>query len=212
MAKSITERINEAFADDGSDAALKEYGERVFESWKDVSSSLRKSATLTFILIALFELLIYQNSHTFTIGSFSFANASVIQIALPAVIAYVLFDGYLLSARWEDLQTAYSAITEKRSPKAYANDLELFVRPSLPAFWAIAQTGNSENRTRGDAFIRQVSIVLLAGTVILVPLVFEIQAYYHLFSKYSYSNILLWVSAAITALIAGCTAVYLQLD
>lgn len=78
----------------------KEYSDKVYAAWKDISVSLSRSALLIFLLIAVFELLVYQTTSTvISIGTLTFVNSSTVQIVLPAVIAFFIYDGYRLSAR-----------------------------------------------------------------------------------------------------------------
>ena len=211
MAKSVRQRIWDSY-EVGLNSDYKLYEERVFSSWKDVSSSLSKSVFLILGLIALFELLTYQNSsHDLTISSFSIANSSMVQVFLPTIVAYAIYDGCRLTLRWMDLQAAYLAISETNSSAISDNDLDLLIAPVLPAFWAVGKRLSAQNADRGEKFILPMTILLALVTMIVVPLGFEFQAYYHLYNKFGPHNILLWVNAGITALFLFSAATYMIL-
>jgi len=211
MAKSVHQRIWDSFPDN-PDVDPKVYGERIFSSWKDVSSSLSRSVVLILGLIALFELLAYQNSsHDFTIGPLSFTNTSTVQVFLPTIIAYVIYDGCHLTIRWMDLQAAYAAIIEKSYPAISENDLDLLVAPVLPAFWAVGRRLSAQNSDRAERFILPVKVSLAAITAIVLS-GFEIQAYCHLFDRFGLRDILLWANTGVTILFLSCTIIYVALS
>jgi hypothetical protein len=211
MTKSVRQRIWDSF-EGGLNSDYKLYEERVFSSWKDVSSSLNKSVFLILGLIALFELLTYQNSsHDLAIGSFSFANSSMVQVFLPTIVAYAIYDGCRLTLRWMDLQAAYLAISERDSAAISDNDLDLLIAPVLPAFWAVGKRLSAQNADRGEKFILPMTILLAWVTMIVAPLGFEFQAYYHLYNKFGPHNILLWINAGITTLFLFTAVTYITL-
>jgi hypothetical protein len=211
VAKSVRQRIWDSFEGD-LNLNYKLYEERVFSSWKDVSSSLSKSVFLILGLIALFELLTYQNtSHDLTIGSFSFANSSMVQVFLPTIVAYAIYDGCRLTLRWMDLQAAYLAISERDSAAISDNDLDLLIAPVLPAFWAVGKRLSAQNADRGEKFILPMTISLASVTMIIAPLGFEFQAYYHLYNKFGAHNFLLWINVGITALFLVFAVTYMIL-
>lgn len=113
MGKTIGKRVSDSFADEGSAAQAKEYSEKVYTTWKDISATLSRNTILIFLLAAIFELLTYQRSSaTILIGGFAFANAPIVQFALPAIVAFMLYDGYRLTTRWLDVETAYRALVK----------------------------------------------------------------------------------------------------
>lgn len=204
MGKSVTNRVADSFVGDESASEAKEYADKVYTAWKDVSNSLSRNATLVFILISVFELLAYQReSAALTVGTFTFTNVPVVQIALPAIVAIVVYDGFRLTARWVDLQNAYQALTKKYAPRLSDNDLDILIRPSLPAFWSIGISASLKSGQFSDKFIYTASEALTIITAFALPLAFEAQAYYRLFGKFGYQNIILWFSVVIsTALMA----------
>jgi TRAP-type C4-dicarboxylate transport system permease large subunit len=134
MDKSVRNRVLDSFQDDKGADEAREYSDKVYAAWKDISTSLSRSALLIFLLIAVFELLVYQTTTTvISIGTLTFANSSTVQIVLPAVVAFFIYDGYRLSARWLRLERAYATLTEIYSRKQRANALDLLIEPNLPS-------------------------------------------------------------------------------
>ena len=210
MGKSIDSRIADSFVGDESAPEAKEYADKVYAAWKDVSSSLSRNAALVFILIAVFELLAYQKeSAALTVGTFTFTNVPVVQILLPAIVALVVYDGYRLTARWVDLQYAYQDLVEKYAPKLSENELDILIRPSLPAFWGFGISSSYKSGQFAEKFINVTNGIVVLTAAFALPLGFAAQAYYQLFGKFGYQNILLWFSMAITTILTAFWLIYI---
>jgi hypothetical protein len=207
MAKPIKQRIADSFDDD---AAAKDYSDKVYAAWSDLSSALRRNAVLIFLLVAAFELLIYQKtSSIITFASFSLANSSFVQIALPTVIAFLVYEGWRLGKRWADLGEAYYALIKRIAPKASENDLDLLIRPMPPTFWAFGMADlPSEVTQRSEIFMANLTLVFTITFAILFPLAFEGQAYYLLFQKFGYHDAFLWINVSLTVALLVCTIIY----
>jgi hypothetical protein len=213
MSKSLEQRISDSFYGRQS-AEAKEYSEKVYAAWKDVSATLGRCALLIFLLIAVFELLVYQStSAAISIGTFTLVNAPIVQIMLPAIVAFVLYDGYRLSVRWLRLQWAYRKLMEIFAQRQYDNDLDVLIAPGLPSLWGIGAIGWSAKTVgTADWFMFYVNRIVVFSLLLAIPVAFECQAYYRLIQKFGYNDILLWVSLAITVLLGACTAMYVLLS
>lgn len=208
MSKSVRQRVIDSFPSDAPTDDAKEYSTNVYAAWKDVSSSLSRSALLAYILMAFFELIIYQHASTvISIGTFALANAPIAQIVLPAIVAYIAYDGFRLSVRWFNLQRAYATLTKIYAPKQFDNGLYVIVRPSLPSLWAIGSWGSPGIATTSIRFTYEANRVVSYIMMFAVPIIFECQAYYRLIQEFGYLNILLWISLVLTVLLAGLSAV-----
>lgn len=207
--KSLKERSKDAFGDDDRSEA-DAYLAVVLSSWKDVAQAMNRSAVILLGLMALFELLIAQKSlDKLEIGTFTFTNISILQIAIPAIVAFSLFNLLYLVQRWIDHETVYYSVTRRFHRGIARNNLAFLIRPQVSALLQVgANVPVPENRRRTDSFsFRVISIfsVLLAGTI---PIAFEIQAYFHLFSVYGTSDAVLWVSLILSASLLGCSFIY----
>jgi hypothetical protein len=213
MTKLIYQRISDSFTDEQSINQAKEYKDSVYAAWKDVSTSLSRSAVLLFLLIAIFELLAYQRaSGGISIGTFTIVNAPVVQIALPTVIAFILYDGIRLSVHWLDLESAYMILMRICAPNQASNALDILIKPSLPSLWAIGSSVSTRLARPGEKFIYPVNIAVSATAIYVVPIAFECQAYYRLIQKFHLHNAFLWVSMIVTALLLICGYIYAYTD
>jgi len=209
MGKSINQRISNSFTGDQGVAETRDYAKDVYSSWKDVAQSLSRNSILILVLMAIFELLAYQKqSSNITIDSITISNLPIVQIVLPAVISVMLYDCIRLTGRWNDLENAYCALIEICAPAQHKNDLDLFVKPSLPAIWGVGRDTSPEIITPSEKFISNVTTVFAITIVFIFPFSFEGQAYYRLLQKFGYENILLWISLVVTAAIVVCIVIY----
>lgn len=65
MDKSVEERVSDSFHKGSAEQKrehAREYGRSVYALWKDTSISLGRIALLIFLLMAIFELLVYQHA------------------------------------------------------------------------------------------------------------------------------------------------------
>jgi hypothetical protein len=75
MDKSVQQRILDSFQGDGSAVEAKEYSEKIYTAWRNISASVSRSALLIILFLAVFELLVYQRTVTvISIGAFTFSN------------------------------------------------------------------------------------------------------------------------------------------
>ena len=212
MSKSIPERILDSFQGDESRLQAEEYSAKVYQAWKEISASLGRSALLVFLLIAIFELLVYQpTAAAISVGAFTLSNAPTVQISLPTIVAFVLYDGYRMSVRWLYLQSAYMTLTRMLTPAQAGNSIDLLIRPNLPSLWGIGASPDPAIAMISEKFIFSVNRIMMYFMMALVPVTFEVQAYYHLFLKFNDGNALVWIGLIITALLNISTALYILL-
>ena len=163
--------------------------------------------------MAVFELLVYQStSSAISIGAFTLVNAPIVQIVLPTIIAFIIYDGFRLSTRWLRLEWAYKELMKIYAPTQRDNALDLLIEPNLPSLWGIGSFGSGGGWTTADKFMHKVNIIVSFTMMFIVPVAFECQAYYRLIQKFGYHNTLLWIGAVITTLFGVCTAWYVWLQ
>lgn len=206
MAKSVVQRVLDSFPGPESTIEAKEYAKNVYSTWKDISASLSRISILTLLLAIGFELIVYEPKGTvISIGTLTLGNAPIIQIALPAVVAFLFYDSCRLTFRWLDLQRAYMVLTRILAPVQRDNALDLLIAPNLPSLWTI---GPFYARRRVDWRMIIIAWCITFIVVFITPIAFEFQAYYRLVEKFGYDNPFLWVSAVVTTIIGFYTGMY----
>lgn len=209
--KPLTWRLENCFKDDVP-AVVKDYSDKVYASWTDLTGSLRRNAVLVFLIAAIFELLTSQKSSaTISFGSLSLSSSPVVELALPVLFALLFYDGFRLTSRWLELQTAYYKLVKMAAPKVSKNDLDFLIRPELPVFWAIGKIGSHETSQPSDVFIGRASQAIAIFAIWIFPVAFEAQAYYELFGKFGYHDIFLWISAILTTALIVIGVVYVMM-
>jgi hypothetical protein len=217
LVKSLEKRILDSFRKKGPmdqvQEHAREYSRSVYALWKDTSVSLGRSAVLVFLLMALFELLVYQHaSAIISIGTLTLVNAPIVQIALPTIVAYAIYDGDRLTVRWLRLELIFMQLMKIYAPEQQENGLDRLIEPNLPSLWGIGALSFLRTGDIADSFIRRVHYSLLSAMLLAVPVAFECQAYYRLFQKFGYYNVFLWINAVITTLLGICTGLYVWFD
>lgn len=217
---AVRQRIFDSFHDAESkrvlpkdEAEAKEYSQNVYAVWKGISVSLSRTALLIFLFMVLFELLAYQHDLTaISIGSFTLVNVPIIQIALPAVVAYLTYDGPRLTARFLRLELVYMELVRIYAPRMQSNGLELLLEPNLPSLWGVGALSFEHTGNFSDSLMRKVNQTVLYVLSYAVPIAFECQAFYRLIQKFGLHNIFLWINLVITMLFIIFTAVYVWFD
>ncbi len=216
MDKSIEKRVSDSFRIGPVDQVredAREYGRSVYALWKDTSVSLGRIALLIFLLMAVFEVLVYQHaSASISIGGITLANTPIVQIALPTIVAYVIYDGSRLTIRWSRLELISMQLMKIYAPEQQQNGLDRLIEPNLPSLWGIGALNSLRTGDIADSFMRRVHYILLPIIMIAVPVAFECQAYYRLFLKFGYHNIFLWINAVITTLLGVSAGLYYLFD
>jgi len=217
MRKPIRQRVLDSFQDAESGVQDKEqareYSRSIYAVWKDISVALSRSALLIFLLIVAFELLASQRaSAVISIGTFTLVNAPIVQIALPTIVAYVIYDSFRLTVRWLRLELIYKQLVQIYAPMQASNDIDLLIEPNVPSFWGVSVLSFMRTGNIGDSFMREVNRTVSYTMAFAVPVAFEFQAYYRLIQKFGYHNVFLWINIVITTLFGVCTALYVWFD
>ncbi len=212
MGKSIKQRIKDSFKGDEAAVQAKDYRDTVYAAWKDISSSLSRYTLLIVLLMALFELLTSERTSTsISIGSFTLANSPIVQIVLPTIIAYEVYQSYTLTGRWIDLEDAYIELTKICADAQNENELDELIRPFLPVLWGIGARPTASVARPIDSFNEDLGFTLFLFAGIIVPIAFECLAYYQLFHRFNFRNALLWISLIITTAFLISAGIYLYL-
>lgn len=201
MSKSIKQLVTEAFDDEDAENAQK-FMDIVLTSWRQVSDALTRWVVIAFLLAAIFELLINAKTiNSISIGGLSFSNTSLLQIFMPALIAYLIYYAYQMVDTFVDHGRIYLNILKKYQPKLYKSELMLAVQPQLRGPWAAYNVGLpfESNQRPIHKFDERINAIVSTAAFFIIPPAFQFQAYYELVQKYGFRNIYVWISAIITA-------------
>jgi len=158
---------------------------------------LQRLTLLIVFLSIIFELFIGASIAEVTVGSVKLKDYTVIQKVLPAAISYLYYDMATFAMIVWFQSTTYSYIVRYLYRIFYDDDLYLIV--------TFADTFSAEDfigrNTEGfkKNLINFISVVLRAA-IIIVPFSFIVYAFYQCFSVFGRTDILLWLSLALSAL------------
>jgi hypothetical protein len=202
---TIEQRTYDAFeADDAEEA--KKYLDTVMASWKEVSTAIGRVTLFTLILAVAFEFLMIPTSVTIiSIGPLAVRNSSLVQEFIPILVAYLLYYELSLSNSWVDHQYVYEAILYRFQPKLARSHLTMTVQPKVPGPWTFfgprEVVTNRSFLTESEKFDLFTTIFTSTFIFLILPLAFEVQAYYELVRKYGADDILVIVSAILSGLL-----------
>src|SRR5215813_2320717 len=134
MAKSIRYRVRASFSTDDRDS-LKYYLDSTITTSRSYADGIRRSATFTLILIAIFELLLGGVVKQVTIGPFVFTGVTTILAFAPSAIAYFYYESCTQSVMFGIIICAYLVAFNIWNDEAGKNDLGLILVPPTPAFF-----------------------------------------------------------------------------
>jgi hypothetical protein len=199
MRKTTEERVKDAF-DSGDFENAEKFFNLTVSSMRENSAAASRAIVIIFLLAGVFELLVASTTiKSLAIGPLSFSNTSLVQKFIPVLIAYLIYDAYILVNRHLNQLGICNAIIKRFQPKLDASELPLNVLPGLRGPWAFGARVESEsNQEPGDEFIFTVEMIVLLIAFFVLPLAFESQAYYALMHKYGFHDVLVWISMAVS--------------
>jgi hypothetical protein len=208
MPRSIGDRVEDAFSG-GERSDISAYSKDVLSAIKDLVTSLNKAAVLIFATMAFFELLSYQPAGKQTVLGITVEDTFIVQVALPPLVSFLVYDAWTQTVRYVTLQRTMIDLTARLLPlRMRSNDLDFLVMPSLPAMWAIGDSGSKMNALYTDKVAYAIRLFSALTLAVLLPVAFSIQAYTHLFHRYHVGNGWTWVSLTLTVLVTACTAIF----
>jgi hypothetical protein len=196
--KDLWARTKEGF-DDSESQAAEQFIDRLLNSWKEETTSVKRIMLSVVILAGVFELMAHAGALEFNFGPTKVTDSSLIQKALPALLAYLVFDGLATTHRALSKRIVYSELMKRFHPKMYESDLELLVAPASHAFWEVGEIAGVRAGSRSAKFFDNVNAAL-ALSMLLSIVLFEGYAYYILFRKFQAEDILLWASAIVASI------------
>jgi len=152
------------------------YLTQVRETLRDLSTTVSRAATLVLVLVVLFELVLRHPDSELSFGSLALRRSDLLLACWPPLIAYLLLDTVLLSARYERTYTLHSCVYKVWNAKAEQYDLDAYVEPPLPLFWSAGGGRRESLKTSGERAEEKIRITLL-GLVSLGALAYQIRMF-----------------------------------
>ena len=187
----VEAKISAAFGD-ADVVDMRRYADLVLSSWQRYSDAITRTVLLGFFLGGVFELLVSSSAITsLTVGPVSLSNTAFLQILIPALIAYQIYDVHCLTQKWNACARIYSLAIKRSQPKLYEAGR---VDPVLPRTRGPWGPRPAAYLMPGDELEYRAGRAVWIVAFILLPPAFEAQAYYALIHKFGFADILVWIS------------------
>ena len=173
------------------------FAEAIRESWREQATAFNRSVLLMLGLVALFALLIGGKPGQVVVFGVTLKDVTWLLLSIPPLVAYLYLDNVITACRWGYYENAHRSVMKVMNPELVATGLDSLMGPrSLSA----AGAGVIPEKLRISLSYGSVTEFALAlmGVVAmgLVPLGFQVVAYYLLFLNYG-KNGVLWISLSL---------------
>jgi hypothetical protein len=189
------DRVKKAFSDERTREYGDDYLEHIRDTWRQVDVRLTRSRIIFLVLIAVF-LLFGQAVEAVSLGPLKISDVSVVYKLLPAAIAFYCFNLWSLTANTNDLVILHHEVMRSIRKPLVDNQLEGYLFPhwGIIYYKPILETGGAGSRLATGCLRGW----LIMSVYLLLPLVFEVYAFFRLFSQYGIADLLVWISLVIS--------------
>jgi hypothetical protein len=207
MDKTLQQRIDDAFKIDGDNAdqvrrdAL-EFCKLLREAWNDVTTSLNRTLVLMVAVAAMFILLDLDQAVKVTIGGIEFDHITIIQSILPALFAYLYLELLVSTVRYTNMKRLHRYALRVAFPGVYDNVLGEWLAPPSRAMFNLTKAADTAVGRRAAATTNYITMTI-AICSFLLPLVFEVYAFWMLFAQKGFNGLVLASLVVSIALIAS---------
>jgi hypothetical protein len=175
----------------------KDYLKDLLENWRLSSTSAARTITASLVLAALFELLSRAAVRKVSVGPVEIGDLSLIQKALPVIIAYQFYDFMSLTEYTLSCALVHSRIMSRYYPAIEAARLDYFIVPRDPSILGSDLFADKSLGSTGNSLTGRLS-TYLGFTVGFGIAVFEVYAYYRLFRQFHFSDLIVWITLTLT--------------
>jgi hypothetical protein len=124
--------IEEALESDDKHEFGKEYLNLVLEKYKEVTHDVRRRMVFILLLAGAFELFSRSAIAKLALGPFEVSRLSIVQAAIPLLIAYLFYEVCYLGAWSAELDDVYAAVVSVVHPGFYRTEAYQFILPTQP--------------------------------------------------------------------------------
>jgi hypothetical protein len=125
----LSERVDAAFDGESQSAFDLKYLEYILENWRDMGRSMRRSLIAVVLFMAAFVLLRGAKTAQVTVGPLRITNVSAILIAIPVVVAVLLYESTGYVAGYALFREVANELVRKLHPPIHDNDLGWLLSP-----------------------------------------------------------------------------------
>lgn len=204
--KPMRQRTLDAF----DDTTLKKYGTRYIEAvmgnWREAEVAMRRTLTLTGVLVVIFFLLAHAKNAEVSFGPLKLTNVAAVLTLIPTIVAILGAEWCDLLAACERYERVWDAVIPRFAPSIYENDLDVLLLPST-----VHAFGRGSDRDwqmlrampqRPTAFVLLVTRYLLAFVIFIGSIAFFVYSYIYLYGDRHADAAAVTVSLGVTIVFA----------
>lgn len=191
----IDDRVMAAFSDASVLGYVIEYLETLRDNQRQLGTDIKQAALLLLLLVVIFELITRAAVAEVTLGVFKVSDVTLIYRAIPAIVAYLCHNLMFLMILRKKTETVHDSIIKKVYEPIYNNNLFAYLTPHYGSL--TNDNYLADNNSKSGSFLSALSLIT-GGILILTLLGFQIYAFYHLFVKFTTSNVFVWLSLVVS--------------
>jgi uncharacterized membrane protein YbhN (UPF0104 family) len=197
----LADLVRAAFPGEAGKDWGKEYLGYVRERLSASLARLRRSLTLSAVLVVLFFALGAGEIKEITFSGVKLKDFGPVAKLVPAYVAYLTYDTTYLILEVSELRAMLDAATKVLLPRISHRGLDYvldFANPAvLGGLGMFATRPEDEWRSRWETMLFGLTAIVLVMLMLVVPLAFLVYAFVHLFKTYGTADALLWISLAL---------------
>lgn len=193
-AETMAERVHRAFPAQAAQSDVREYFQAMRGDLKDIADAERRSAVLALLSALMFELINRAAIADVQVGPFKLQDLSLIQKALPVLLAYLVYDLVTLAVRYGYCRAACIEVVKLHQTRVRLTGLDrlLYPRPSSlfgPVWYPTASALD---------WITHVFTVVLRTAAVALPVAIEVYAFYRLIRTFATADLIIWCSMVLS--------------
>jgi hypothetical protein len=205
-ARTPAERAQLVFSEPENRAYVAEYLKDIRQNFRDANSSLGRSITLIVLSMAIFELLARAAIAKASIGPFEIGDLTLVQRALPVIVAYLLYQTCSLFVTVYDFIKVHQELVEILHPDIRAYSLDYFLQPVSHSAIGPEHVG----RYRAGRRYYDVMSDGMPALIVVATVAFEGYAAYTLLFRAHLRDVLTLLLLAVAAMLT-CYGLYILL-
>jgi len=203
---SLRGRVSVAFQDPDVRAYAADYLAEVRTNWRDDERELRRTAFWIALLAVVFELLVRGGVAEIAIGFVKTTKPKLIEEAIPVAVAFLMNGSAALIIDVFVLGWIHDTVLSLVYEPMWRNNLEYGLYPANTTLFSQKRLFAIVDNPQGvDRLLVLLGFSRL-WTLLLLPVGFEIYAYWRLFSVYG-GGVIIWISLVLSILLIGSGAV-----
>jgi hypothetical protein len=198
----VAERIDRLVGDSTFAPYIEEFLKEVRSNWRDAEASLKRCLVWIALLAIAFELLRRGGLAELSVGFIQISEPKVLQQALPIGIAYQISSLGALISDVFTYREIHLELIDRHHNILRSTELDRALQPANSLIFSQEFQADLSDHVWAAKFTNVV-MILRVLVVILLPVLFEIYAYFTLFSSLGVHSIPTWIGCVLSSILTG---------